>query len=43
MIADTTAAPVEKFSISVVPVIANKGNLVMEWGPFRWIAPIAVQ
>jgi hypothetical protein len=43
MIADTTAAPVEKFSISVVPVIANQGNLVMEWGPFRWIAPIALQ
>jgi len=43
MIVDTTAAPVEKFAISIVPVIANQGNLVMEWGPFRWIAPIAVQ
>lgn len=43
MIADTTAAPVEKFSISVVPAVANYGSLVMEWGPFRWTAPIVVQ
>ncbi len=39
----TTAAsetPVEKFTISIVPVDAHHGTLVMEWGPFRWTAPI---
>ena len=43
MISDTTAAAVEKFTISVVPSVANYGSLVMEWGPFRWTAPIVVQ
>jgi hypothetical protein len=38
----TTAAatPVEKFTISFVPVDPRHGTLVMEWGPFRWTAPI---
>jgi len=35
-----TAAPVEKFTISIVPVDAHRGTLTMEWGPFRWTAPI---
>ena len=42
----TTAAaktPVEKFTISIVPVDAHRGTLVMEWGPFRWTAPIVSQ
>ena len=37
---DTTAAPVEKFTISIQPADGKKGTLVMEWGPFRWTAPI---
>ena len=35
-----TVTPVEKFTISIVPVDAHHGSLVMEWGPFRWTAPI---
>lgn len=37
---DTTTAPVEKFTISVVRSGAKKGTLAMEWGTFRWSAPI---
>jgi hypothetical protein len=37
---DTTSAPVEKFTISMAPAGAKKGTLVMEWGSFRWDAPI---
>jgi hypothetical protein len=36
----TNATPVEEFTISIVPVDANHGKLMMEWGPFRWTAPI---
>lgn len=35
-----TAEGVEKFTISIVPVDPHHGTLVMEWGPFRWTAPI---
>jgi hypothetical protein len=38
-----TAAPVEKFTISIVPVDPHHGTLVMEWGPFHWSAPIVAQ
>ena len=34
--------PVEKFTISIVPTDARHGTLVMEWGTFRWTAPIVV-
>jgi hypothetical protein len=37
-----TAAPVEKFTISIVSTDAHHATLVMEWGPFRWTAPIVV-
>ena len=37
---DTTTAPVEKFTISIVPTSAKKGTLAMEWGTFRWSAPV---
>lgn len=40
LMVDTTKAPVEKFTISVIPSGAKKGNLTMEWGTFRWSAPI---
>lgn len=38
----TAASPVEKFTISIVPAGARKGTLVIEWGSFRWSAPIVV-
>jgi len=38
-----TAAPVEKFAISIVPVDAGHATLVMEWGSFSWTAPITVR
>jgi hypothetical protein len=39
---EALAAPVEKFTISIVPIDARHGTLVMEWGTFRWTAPIVV-
>ena len=38
-----TQQPVEAFTISVVPTDSRHGTLVLEWGPFRWTAPIVVQ
>ena len=43
MATDTLATLVDKFTISIQPVDARRGTLVMEWGPFRWTAPIVVQ
>jgi len=40
--ARTVATPVEKFTISVAPGDARHGTLVLEWGTFRWTAPIVV-
>jgi hypothetical protein len=37
------AAPVEEFTIGVVSKDASHGTLVMEWGQFRWTAPIVVR
>jgi hypothetical protein len=42
LLVDTTASPVEKFTVSIVPAGARKGTLVMEWGSFRWSAPVVV-
>ena len=42
LVVDTTSAPVEKLTISVVPAGSKKGTLVVEWGTFRWSAPIVV-
>jgi hypothetical protein len=42
LLVDTTNSPVEKFTISIVPEGARKGALVIEWGSFRWRAPIVV-
>jgi hypothetical protein len=36
----TTAAPVEEFTIAITPLDDRHGTLSMEWGPFRWMAPI---
>jgi len=35
--------PVEEFTISIVSGDTQHGTLVMEWGSFRWTAPIEVQ
>lgn len=43
MAADTLAAPVEQFTISIAPTDARRGTLTMAWGPFRWTAPIEVR
>jgi DUF2911 family protein len=36
-------APMEEFTISIIPVDTQHGTLAMEWGSFRWTAPIEVQ
>ena len=36
-------APVEQFSIQIVPGSGNNGSLVLEWEKFRWTAPIIVK
>ena len=43
MISEVATAPVEEFTISIIPGDTRHGTLVMEWGSFRWIAPIEVQ
>jgi hypothetical protein len=43
MTTETLPAPVEKFTISIVAADARRGTLAMEWGPFRWTAPIVVR
>jgi hypothetical protein len=43
MATETLDAPVEKFTISIVPADAHRGTLAMEWGQFRWTAPIVVR
>jgi hypothetical protein len=37
---ESTAAPVERFTISIGGTDNTRGMLVMEWGNFRWKAPI---
>lgn len=43
MTSEAAATPVEEFTISVVPGDPRHGKLVIEWGTFRWSAPIEVQ
>jgi Protein of unknown function (DUF2911) len=40
---ETLTAPVEKFTIAIAPGDARHGTLVLEWGTFRWTAPITVR
>ena len=42
MATEKLTAPVEEFTISIVAADARHGTLVMEWGTFRWTAPIVV-
>ncbi len=40
---ETLSAPVEEFTISIDSADTHHGTLVMEWGSFKWTAPIEVQ
>jgi hypothetical protein len=40
---EVASPPVEEFTIGIRPTDAHNGALVMEWGPFRWTAPITVR
>ncbi len=40
---ETVRAPVEEFTISIQPADARHGTLILEWGTFRWTAPIVVK
>jgi hypothetical protein len=40
---EVATATVEEFTISIKPSDNRHGTLVLEWGSFRWIAPIEVQ
>ena len=39
---ETANAPVDEFTVSILPAGARKGTLVLEWGTFKWSAPIVV-
>jgi len=43
MTTETLTTPVEQFTIAITGVDATRGTLSMEWGPFRWTAPIVVR
>ena len=40
---DTSATQVEQFTISVLPAGPSAGRLALEWGTFRWTAPIRLR
>jgi DUF2911 family protein len=42
MMTGTPTTPVERFTISISPTDSGHGILAMEWGTFRWTAPIEV-
>jgi hypothetical protein len=43
VISEVATAPVEEFTIAIIPGENRHGTLVLEWGSFRWVAPIEVQ
>jgi len=43
IISEVANTAVEEFTISIIPSDSRHGTLVLEWGSFRWIAPIEVQ
>jgi Protein of unknown function (DUF2911) len=43
MTTETLTTPVEKFTIAITSTSKARGALTMEWGPFRWTAPIEVR
>jgi hypothetical protein len=42
MTSETNPTTTEEFTIAIAPKNDHQGILVMEWGPFKWSAPIAV-
>jgi hypothetical protein len=42
MTAESPTTPVEQFTISITATDDRRGTLAMEWGTFRWTAPIEV-
>jgi hypothetical protein len=40
---EVATATMEEFTISIIPSDSRHGTLVLEWGSFRWIAPIEVE
>ena len=40
---EAVTTPVEEFTISIAPGDTKHGTLIMEWGSFKWTAPIEVQ
>jgi len=40
---EITSTPVEEFTISIIPGDNRRGTLLLEWGSFKWIAPIEVE
>ena len=43
MTSEAAAPPVEEFTISIKSGDNRHGSMVLEWGSFRWTAPIEVQ
>lgn len=43
IISEVAPATVEEFTISIRPIDNRHGTLVLEWGSFRWSAPIEVE
>ncbi len=43
MASEAVATPVDRFTIAVDPSDARHGRLTMQWGTFRWSAPIVVK
>lgn len=39
---ETLGTPVERFTIAVGALDDRRGTLAMQWGPFRWTAPIVL-
>ena len=40
MKSETVSPPSEEFTMAIIPADNHHGKLVMEWGTFRWSAPI---
>jgi hypothetical protein len=40
---EVATVPTEEFTISIVPSDNRHGTLILEWGSFRWTAPIEVK
>jgi DUF2911 family protein len=43
LLTETVTKPVEEFTMSIAPGDSHHATLVMEWGTFRWSAPIVVK